>query len=609
MADALLPFTNEWQIARDVHNSVYLRHATDSDGTVRYNTCELSVLVKRNYLVFLVKNLLISMVVVFGSLVTALFMHPEDLVGDRFAVLFIGFLILVTNMQTDLGLGAVTQLLWIDWFNIVQIILILVAVAESVIVHILLKTQHDKLGISIDRVMRYTIPFVLYVIVTSATIIQGLEQYYLCPDTDLCGIAPQDPRFTEIYERTGRVSLATTGRLMAWIGMILTTVGSFVSVFMRTRQVQLEQLRSVANLVRIAMDEPASKSSKSVQSLVRKEYEDEVKMHASMWEEATERVFRVYDLDDSGGVDFKELRGVVCQMYPLAPAGLVRNAIMPLRQFADGDGDLDLASFQDAIAVLMEYMAREEMKGNESAQALWEEAVPDGFLGLFRTTFQKTFRESATKSRNSTAFKATKVRKHLRKSAYFNAFGGKGMAKDHVASAPQAADQSKAQSQKPEKACRVSVPNIRAFANEAVASVLEISANAPPYDPSLPSVCIIRTANGGSNLGNVSGSNLPDGHVWNASIFAADAIAKLVGIGFTLASATTDKPELMFTLLREGDAKEKPQTATRMHNDGGLVADSSSGSVRSPQSIWLESKVAECDVGEDDPPIANSEPK
>ena len=38
-------------------------------------------------------------------------MHPEDLVGDRFAVLFIGFLILITNVQTDLGLGAHTQLL------------------------------------------------------------------------------------------------------------------------------------------------------------------------------------------------------------------------------------------------------------------------------------------------------------------------------------------------------------------------------------------------------------------------------------------------------------------------------------------------------------------
>ena len=42
-------------------------------------------------------------------------------VGDRCAVLFIAFLILITNMQVDLGLGALTQLLWIDIFNIIQV--------------------------------------------------------------------------------------------------------------------------------------------------------------------------------------------------------------------------------------------------------------------------------------------------------------------------------------------------------------------------------------------------------------------------------------------------------------------------------------------------------
>ena len=40
--------------------------------------------------VYLVKSMMTTILVVFGSLATALFMHPEDLVGDRFAVLFIG---------------------------------------------------------------------------------------------------------------------------------------------------------------------------------------------------------------------------------------------------------------------------------------------------------------------------------------------------------------------------------------------------------------------------------------------------------------------------------------------------------------------------------------
>ena len=53
--------------------------------------------------------------------VCALLLHPEEYIGDRAAVLFIAFLILVTNMQVDLGLGVVSELLWVDVFNLVQV--------------------------------------------------------------------------------------------------------------------------------------------------------------------------------------------------------------------------------------------------------------------------------------------------------------------------------------------------------------------------------------------------------------------------------------------------------------------------------------------------------
>ena len=61
-----------------------------------------------------------TILVVFASLICALLLHPGDSIGDRAAVLFIAFLILVTNMQLDLGLGVVSTLLWVDMFNIVQ---------------------------------------------------------------------------------------------------------------------------------------------------------------------------------------------------------------------------------------------------------------------------------------------------------------------------------------------------------------------------------------------------------------------------------------------------------------------------------------------------------
>ena len=47
--------------------------------------------------------------------------------------------------------------------------LILVALGETVFVHFLLKTQRDRVAIQIDKVLRITIPMMLYPVVTGAT--------------------------------------------------------------------------------------------------------------------------------------------------------------------------------------------------------------------------------------------------------------------------------------------------------------------------------------------------------------------------------------------------------------------------------------------------------
>jgi hypothetical protein len=48
--------------------------------------------------------------------------------------LFIAFLILVMNFSTDLGLGQISQLMFLDFFNLSQLALVLIAVCESVTV-------------------------------------------------------------------------------------------------------------------------------------------------------------------------------------------------------------------------------------------------------------------------------------------------------------------------------------------------------------------------------------------------------------------------------------------------------------------------------------------
>ena len=95
----------------------------------------MEVHIRRNPLVYFIKGVLLTIAVVLGSLLTAGYLHPEEHIGDRCAVLFIAFLILITNMQTDLGLGRLTALLWLDIFNVVQLMLVLVACAETILVH------------------------------------------------------------------------------------------------------------------------------------------------------------------------------------------------------------------------------------------------------------------------------------------------------------------------------------------------------------------------------------------------------------------------------------------------------------------------------------------
>ena len=65
--------------------------------------------------------------------------------------------------------------------------MVFVALIETMIVHLLLKTQRDRLAISIDKVMRITIPLFLYPLVTFTTMFWGMEQNLRCPGSALCG--------------------------------------------------------------------------------------------------------------------------------------------------------------------------------------------------------------------------------------------------------------------------------------------------------------------------------------------------------------------------------------------------------------------------------------
>ena len=91
-----------------ISRSVLLSHPLDNQGVPEPHKCHVQIRIKRSPVVYFVKGIVLTIAVVLGSVLTSVYLHPEEHIGDRAAVLFIAFLILITNMQADLGLGRVT---------------------------------------------------------------------------------------------------------------------------------------------------------------------------------------------------------------------------------------------------------------------------------------------------------------------------------------------------------------------------------------------------------------------------------------------------------------------------------------------------------------------
>jgi hypothetical protein len=109
--------TTSWKLdpAKGI-NAIVADHGvvSDEDSSIAWDVCVISIYIRRNYVVYLVKYLMITILVVMGAILTAQSLYAEDLTGDRCAILYIAFLILVTNMQSDLELGHLTSMIWIE---------------------------------------------------------------------------------------------------------------------------------------------------------------------------------------------------------------------------------------------------------------------------------------------------------------------------------------------------------------------------------------------------------------------------------------------------------------------------------------------------------------
>ena len=100
---------------------VHRPHVVDSEGNVdevaRLSSCVLVIPARRNFLMFVVKQVFMSIAIVYAGLLS-LYMAIADHTGDRAALIGVSLLIVIINFQTPLIIGEVQYLVWWDIFNL-----------------------------------------------------------------------------------------------------------------------------------------------------------------------------------------------------------------------------------------------------------------------------------------------------------------------------------------------------------------------------------------------------------------------------------------------------------------------------------------------------------
>jgi len=322
-ADLLLPPTKEWVFFQPLEDAIFLRHLTDKDtGALMPSTCEMSIRVRRNPTVFMFRSVGTTIIIVFGSIITAMLMHPEEFTGDREAVLFIAFLISVTNLQTaDIGLGSINSLLWIDIFNLVQLILSIVSILQTVFVHFLFVKNYQEVGTHIDQVCHITLPF-LYLTVTSGIFLIGLSE--------------------------NNSSLETVGISLSIIGAVTVPPLTALLTWLRSTRFRRQRKRHVKLLHKVGINQtPESR-------------------------DAISKVFRSFDVDASGCLDTEELRDLLCFVKKGTLPEDQRATIQFMRRYANSSkGTLTENDFADALLELQALKTEGKVPGTPRSKSVW----------------------------------------------------------------------------------------------------------------------------------------------------------------------------------------------------------------------------------------------
>ena len=293
--ELLLPATGTWLIDGNFEEAVNMTHPVDAlTGMAKREHCVIEIKIRRNWIVYFVKQTFTVLLVTAAGLV-ALLMQPSELLGDRCAQLLVAVLIIITSLQTDLGLGSLSYLIWVDYFNLMQLIVLLLALAQTMIIHRLLHDQQTYLVIIFDRVFRLLIPLLLWPSLCVGMVMFGL-------------------------------GMPVGGGLLIGGGFIITAVYGGVSV--NREYFKARKDRAAAILAAKGLDPDADE--KTYTSV----------MH---------NLFHKFDIDSGGDIDAREMRSLLENLHDEASRGAIAAGMLEVNKYTGADEELDMGAFIDAF--------------------------------------------------------------------------------------------------------------------------------------------------------------------------------------------------------------------------------------------------------------------
>jgi len=293
--EGLLPAQSEWLPTRVV------AHQGDLNDNGDLSQCTIRLEVQRNSMIFVIKQILTSVLVVYSGL-CALFMSAKDHTGDRAALVLVSALILMVNFQTDLGLGRITYLVWWDVFNLGSLAVLIFVLVIIIVEHRLIEHGDALAAVGMNKAVSTTTVVAIYPIVFIWLLMCGSYRSYSHPVPSVFIV----------------------------VGLLITIVFTYLWYLRHDMKADNRREECVHKLQR------CRKSS------------------GTEFYELIEEAFAAFDVDGSGELDLDEARDLLKAMFSesLDPAAF-SDIMLEVRRFASASGDISLPSLLDALAAIL----------------------------------------------------------------------------------------------------------------------------------------------------------------------------------------------------------------------------------------------------------------